>query len=80
MYYAYVQHDKIDQDWSEENEKKLVGGGIISLLLTLANIILIWVASMFMFRMKEVLPIDKKVFWEVSHLSYFSCCLSRILQ
>lgn len=38
--------------------------GGISLLLTLANIVLIIVSSMLMFRIKEVLPIRKKVFWE----------------
>jgi uncharacterized hydrophobic protein (TIGR00271 family) len=64
LYYAYVQNGTIDQGWSDRDESKLVGGGVVSLLLTLANIILIWAASMFMFRMKEVLPIDKKVFWE----------------
>ena len=39
-------------------------GGTISLLLTLMNILLIWLSGMLMFRMKEVLPIKKKVFWE----------------
>ena len=34
-----------------------------SLSLTLVNIFMIWVSSMLMFRMKEVLPIQKKVFW-----------------
>jgi uncharacterized membrane protein len=38
--------------------------GLISILITLANIILIWGSSMLMFRMKEVLPIKKSVFWE----------------
>jgi hypothetical protein len=38
--------------------------GMISLFITLANILLIWVSSMLMFRMKEVLPINKKVFWD----------------
>ena len=38
--------------------------GLISLMVTVANIILIWISSMFMFRMKEVLPIKKKVFWD----------------
>jgi len=37
--------------------------GLTSLFITLVNIALIWVASMFMFRMKEVLPIEKSVFW-----------------
>jgi uncharacterized hydrophobic protein (TIGR00271 family) len=38
-------------------------GGIMSLCLTLANIFLVSLASMIMFRLKEVLPIKKKVFW-----------------
>jgi uncharacterized hydrophobic protein (TIGR00271 family) len=38
--------------------------GFYSLFLTLANIVLIWISGMLMFRMKEVLPIKKKIFWE----------------
>jgi Domain of unknown function (DUF389) len=38
--------------------------GWTSLLVTLANILLIWISSMLMFRMKEVLPIKKNIFWE----------------
>lgn len=65
IYYAYVQAGRLadpaddvpgaDEKWGDR--------GLLSLFLTLANIILIWIASMFMFRMKEVLPIEKKVFW-----------------
>ena len=36
---------------------------LLSLGLTLINILMIWISSMLMFRMKEVLPIEKKVFW-----------------
>lgn len=39
-------------------------GGMISLFLTLANIVLIIISSLLMFRLKERLPIKKKVFWE----------------
>lgn len=35
----------------------------ISLALALVNIAMIWISSMLMFRLKEVLPIEKKVFW-----------------
>lgn len=35
----------------------------VSLGLTLVNIIMIWLSSIIMFRMKEVLPIEKNVFW-----------------
>lgn len=38
--------------------------GLISLGLTVANILLIIVSSILMFRMKERLPIKKKVFWD----------------
>ena len=38
--------------------------GLTSLMVTIANIILIWLSSMLMFRMKEVLPIKKNVFWD----------------
>uniref|UniRef100_A0A7S4EMT1 TIGR00341 family protein n=1 Tax=Pseudo-nitzschia australis TaxID=44445 RepID=A0A7S4EMT1_9STRA len=37
--------------------------GTISLFLTLMNIAVIIVASMFMFRLKETLPIEKNIFW-----------------
>lgn len=36
----------------------------MALGVTLANIVLIWISSMLMFRIKEVLPIDKKIFWD----------------
>ena len=38
--------------------------GFISLMVTVANIILICISSMLMFRMKEVLPIKKNIFWD----------------
>lgn len=37
--------------------------GIISLSLTVMNIAVIIIASMFMFRLKETLPIEKSIFW-----------------
>lgn len=36
---------------------------LVSLGLTVSNIFLIWISSMLMFRIKEVLPIKKRVFW-----------------
>lgn len=38
--------------------------GVVSLSLTAANIVLIWISAWLMFKMKEVLPIKKNVFWE----------------
>lgn len=48
----------------EEFKDYFYKAGLISLSLTLANIMLVWLASMIMFRLKEVLPIEKKVFWD----------------
>jgi uncharacterized hydrophobic protein (TIGR00271 family) len=45
----------------ELNRKDYREMGATSLLLTLANIVLIWLSSILMFRVKEVLPISKKV-------------------
>ena len=36
----------------------------MSLFLTLANIICVALGATLMFRIKEVLPVKKKVFWE----------------
>jgi len=51
------------QEESDHGDK-FYRAGAVSLFLTLANILLIWLSGMFMFRMKEVLPIKKTVFWE----------------
>ena len=41
------------------------GWGSISLTLTVANIFMIWLSGMLMFRIKEKMPIrNKSVFWE----------------
>jgi len=37
---------------------------IMSLFLTIANIICVGLGATLMFRMKEVLPVKKKVFWD----------------
>ena len=49
------------KNYSHDEYNKM---GALSLGLTVINIALIWISSMFMFRMKEVLPIRKKIFWE----------------
>ena len=38
--------------------------GTFSLLLTIANVVMVGCGATLMFRMKEVLPVTKKVFWE----------------
>jgi hypothetical protein len=54
--------DHLDEDdhftWKEYRKF-----GWTSLGLTLVNIAMIWISSMIMFRLKEVLPIEKTVFW-----------------
>ena len=55
--------------------------GFISLMVTIANILLIWISSMLMFRMKEVLPIKKNIFWDdlsIARKVYQSHALIRI--
>ena len=51
---AYTQDDEIDY----------YQYGLVSLALTVANIVLIWISAVLMFKMKEVLPIKKKIFWD----------------
>jgi len=48
---------------AEEDELPHVISGVISLALTIVNIIFIIIASMLMFRLKETLPIEKSIFW-----------------
>jgi uncharacterized hydrophobic protein (TIGR00271 family) len=50
-----------DEDYNSKEYRRM---GFYSLFVTLANILLIWISGMLMFRMKEVLPIKKKIFWE----------------
>ncbi|GAX20477.1 hypothetical protein FisN_22Hh045 [Fistulifera solaris] len=38
--------------------------GRTSIGITVANVFLVWISSMIMFRMKEVLPVEKRIFWE----------------
>ena len=38
--------------------------GLISLMLTVANVIMVAIGATLMFRLKEVLPVEKKVFWD----------------
>jgi hypothetical protein len=51
----YAASGRTHTDWA--------GYAFISLGLTLINILMIWISSILMFRLKEVLPIEKKVFW-----------------
>lgn len=58
------EHHFFDKCDTDRHVGQYYRSGAVSLLLTLANIVLIWISGMLMFRMKEVLPIKKKVFWE----------------
>ncbi|EED87642.1 predicted protein [Thalassiosira pseudonana CCMP1335] len=53
-----IPHNEEEYTWNDFQRF-----GWISLGLTLINIVMIWISSMLMFRLKEVLPIEKKVFW-----------------
>jgi uncharacterized hydrophobic protein (TIGR00271 family) len=51
----------VEEEYDSKDYRRM---GFFSLFVTLANILLIWISGMLMFRMKEVLPIKKKIFWE----------------
>jgi uncharacterized hydrophobic protein (TIGR00271 family) len=63
--YAFTKTDELSlyNNESPTTARDYRNMGFYSLFLTLANIILIWMSSMLMFRLKEVLPIKKKIFW-----------------
>lgn len=48
--------------------------GIISLMLTVANVVMVAIGSALMFRAKEVLPVKKKVFWSDLKVSQSLMC------
>ena len=68
VFYGYVKNGKITPEACEEDPESCddlwADRGLLSLFLTIANIFLIWIAGMLMFRIKEVLPINKSIFWE----------------
>ena len=57
---------ELDDDSEEYLHHLFREAGGVSLLLTIANVILIIVSSMLVMRIKERLPIKKRVFWDVS--------------
>jgi uncharacterized membrane protein len=61
---APLAPDTYTREEEEYDSKDYRRMGFYSLFVTLANILLIWISGMLMFRMKEVLPIKKKIFWE----------------
>jgi len=61
--HAFVDDDNLEAGEEQETRSDYRFMGWVSLLLTFANIGLIAMSSMLMFRMKEKLPIKKNVFW-----------------
>ena len=60
--------DWLDFDWSQNGATSVTTQnfsqmGTISLMLTLANVVFVACGATLMFRLKEVLPVKKKVFW-----------------
>lgn len=47
-----------------ELERNFSQIAVMSLLLTVANVVMVALGATLMFRLKEVLPVNKKVFWE----------------
>ena len=54
----------IAQAYTKDDEIHYYQYGLVSIGLTGANIVLIWISAALMFKMKEVLPIKKNVFWD----------------
>ena len=60
--YGYFNKNRAEGDWTSTKDEYIYSvtredfwyGGMISLLLTFANIVLVIIASMIMFRLKEV--------------------------
>ena len=50
-------------DYMNQKYPSFSSMGILSLMLTVANVIMVAAGSALMFRAKEVLPVKKKVFW-----------------
>jgi len=61
LWIAFFFASNEDLAYSKQQYREM---GVIALSLTLANIVLIWLASMFMFGIKEGLPMEKKEFWD----------------
>jgi uncharacterized hydrophobic protein (TIGR00271 family) len=63
--YGFYANSHLGDDEAKYHYRRtdFLYGGLMSLALTLANIVLIYLSSMIMFRLKEVLPINKKLFW-----------------
>ena len=59
-----TQDEFFDQCDGDARTEGFYRAGIASFCVTLVNIVLICISGMLMFRLKEVLPIKKKVFWE----------------
>lgn len=47
-----------------KNQISFAGMAIMSLLLTVANVLMVAIGSCLLFRIKEVLPVEKKIFWD----------------
>ena len=58
QYVAIESNEKFDYQFDFSQ------AGLISLLLTVANVIFVALGAALMFRLKEVLPVKKKVFWD----------------
>ena len=61
--YQLVWNDKTLQMNKEGEYHYYHNLGLISLSLTIANVIMVAAGACLMFRLKEVLPVTKKVFW-----------------
>ena len=69
MVMSFIEHDKwadvmVGFTDGQPHTLSYSQAAIMSLFLTIANIICVALGATLMFRMKEVLPVKKKVFWD----------------
>ena len=56
-------HDRIPDDQVFFREDEHIALAIVSMCLTVANIIFVALGAVFLFRIKEVMPVEKTEFW-----------------
>mmetsp|Transcript_27225 Transcript_27225/g.50187 ORF Transcript_27225/g.50187 Transcript_27225/m.50187 type:complete len:190 (-) Transcript_27225:155-724(-) len=63
--FSFVENPDLENQLNERaGEYNFTQMGVISLLLTVANVVMVAIGATLMFRVKEVLPVKKKIFWD----------------
>ena len=63
--FSFVENPDLQNALNERaGEYNFTQMGVISLLLTVANVVMVAIGATLMFRVKETLPVKKKIFWD----------------